>query len=474
MAKALNQTGREITFYMSCGGGGRKQPWANDVANIWRIGNDHLDCWTDGPCPRNVGYRSNGHGTVQAIGYFRGASAFAGPGGWNTGDFLKTGGESCDLLAKPGDLCPKQTLEEYRTEFTVRVLRSTTSGSSKLAAPPPLLLPVDAAAAAAATQLWSMASSPLLVSTDIRNLTAIQREILLQREVIAVDQQPVAGDEIGQVLQLAGLPADLHDAAIVQAIDDSAKATAQSVDPGWFIAANAQACSFPTCCSDSACPTGHKSAFTLIALGTNVQNAEACQQLCQAHHECAIWQLGSQSKGGHCTMVNATVWQPVAMSGGRSAGCKLGISGCGKSPIPPRPAPAPHHRGGTTEVWVKPLMETAYPATSGWSALEDHHAIALLNVGEESAEISAHLPTTVFLATTLYAESGAQISAETLQSSRGNLRQNTLFVRDVWDNKTLPHGAVSKSGLLTVRVAPHGVKLFRVWATSNGVSRKDE
>jgi hypothetical protein len=65
MATALNATGREIAFYMSCGGGGREQKWASEVANIWRIGNDHLDCWTDGPCPRAVGYTSNGHGTLQ-------------------------------------------------------------------------------------------------------------------------------------------------------------------------------------------------------------------------------------------------------------------------------------------------------------------------------------------------------------------------------------------------------------------------
>jgi alpha-galactosidase len=65
MAAALNATGREIAFYMSCGGGGRKQKWASEVANIWRIGNDHLDCWTDGPCSHAVGYRSNGHGTLQ-------------------------------------------------------------------------------------------------------------------------------------------------------------------------------------------------------------------------------------------------------------------------------------------------------------------------------------------------------------------------------------------------------------------------
>lgn len=82
MAAALNATGRPITFYMSCGGGGRNQEWSQKVANVWRIGNDHLDCWTDGPCPRAVGYHSNGHGTYQAISYLKGASKYSGPGGW--------------------------------------------------------------------------------------------------------------------------------------------------------------------------------------------------------------------------------------------------------------------------------------------------------------------------------------------------------------------------------------------------------
>ena len=55
--------------------------------------------------------------------------------------YAQTGGESCNTTAKPGELCPKQTLEEYRTEFT----------------------------------MWSMASSPLLVSTDVRKLTVRKR-----------------------------------------------------------------------------------------------------------------------------------------------------------------------------------------------------------------------------------------------------------------------------------------------------------
>eukprot|EP01050_Picozoa_sp_SAG11_P002092 SAG11_NODE_101_length_16738_cov_8.254703_17_plen_252_part_00 len=37
MAAALNATGRAITFYMSCGGGGRGQAWSSEVANIWYL-----------------------------------------------------------------------------------------------------------------------------------------------------------------------------------------------------------------------------------------------------------------------------------------------------------------------------------------------------------------------------------------------------------------------------------------------------
>ena len=60
MAAALNATGRPITFYMSCGGEDAAAAWPAQVSNIWRIGFDHLDCWTDGPCPKAVGYTSRG------------------------------------------------------------------------------------------------------------------------------------------------------------------------------------------------------------------------------------------------------------------------------------------------------------------------------------------------------------------------------------------------------------------------------
>ena len=160
MARALNRTGRPMALYMSCGGHDSTEAWPPTVSNVWRIGFDHLDCWTDGPCTAQD--RSKGHGTKQAIAYLAGRGAQQAPGGWGTPDFLKTGGKSCAVNATPGPgaLCPTQTAEEYRTELT----------------------------------MWSMASAPLLVSSDIRALTPLQRELLLNREVLGIDQQPVGGD----------------------------------------------------------------------------------------------------------------------------------------------------------------------------------------------------------------------------------------------------------------------------------------
>ena len=65
-----------------------------------------------------------------------------GPGGWNDADFIMTGGQGCKDNT-PMVHCPGMTDIEYRTEFS----------------------------------LWSIMSSSLIVSTDVRNLTDIMKEV---------------------------------------------------------------------------------------------------------------------------------------------------------------------------------------------------------------------------------------------------------------------------------------------------------
>ena len=66
-----------MALYMSCGGHDSTEAWPPTVSNVWRIGFDHLDCWTDGPCTAQD--RSKGHGTKQAIAYLAGRGAQQAP-----------------------------------------------------------------------------------------------------------------------------------------------------------------------------------------------------------------------------------------------------------------------------------------------------------------------------------------------------------------------------------------------------------
>lgn len=71
------------------------------------------------------------------------SSTFQGPGGWNDADFIYTGGEGCSD-DRPLEHCPGQTDTEYITEFI----------------------------------MWCMMGSPLIVATDIRNMTDIMKKVI--------------------------------------------------------------------------------------------------------------------------------------------------------------------------------------------------------------------------------------------------------------------------------------------------------
>jgi alpha-galactosidase len=138
MSKALNKTGKPI-FFNSCEWG-QDDPWTwmRPYANAWRSGPDHHDSWTS---------------TSVVIEFNHNRGQYAGPGGWNDLDFLMTGGQGCPS-GRPLEHCPGQTDAEYRTEFSI----------------------------------WSITASNLLVSTDIRNMTDIMKQVLLNKEIIDVNQ----------------------------------------------------------------------------------------------------------------------------------------------------------------------------------------------------------------------------------------------------------------------------------------------
>ncbi len=134
MRDALLKAGRPIVFSICEWGTSKPWLWARDVGNLWRTTGDIQDCWD---CKRDWG----GMGVVHILDLQDGLESYAGPGHWNDPDMLEVGNEG-------------MTITEYRAHFS----------------------------------LWCILAAPLMSGNDLRNMTNEVKEILTNREVIAVDQ----------------------------------------------------------------------------------------------------------------------------------------------------------------------------------------------------------------------------------------------------------------------------------------------
>jgi alpha-galactosidase len=128
MRDALNSTGRPIYFSL-CGASPWYAPIGYSLGNSWRIGHDDYD-W---------------EGILENIDINAGLAVYAGPGGWNDADLL--GGTTYT-----GNL--RITEIQQRTQFS----------------------------------MWAVMSSPLLLSSNVRNMSAFTLETYSNKEVIAVNQ----------------------------------------------------------------------------------------------------------------------------------------------------------------------------------------------------------------------------------------------------------------------------------------------
>jgi alpha-galactosidase len=139
MREALAATGRPIVLSICEWGTNKPWLWAQPVGNLWRSTDDIQDCWD---CKRQWG----GIGVVQIIDLMAapGIESATGPGHWNDPDMLEVGNGG-------------MTTEEYRAHFS----------------------------------MWAMLAAPLLVGNDVANMSSETKSILLNRAVIAVDQDPL-------------------------------------------------------------------------------------------------------------------------------------------------------------------------------------------------------------------------------------------------------------------------------------------
>ncbi|XP_022763867.1 alpha-galactosidase 1-like [Durio zibethinus] len=128
MTRALRKAGRPIFFSVCEWGDMHPAEWGALVGNSWRTTSDITDTWESMISKAD-------HNEIYA--------EYARPGGWNDPDMLEVGNGG-------------MTKDEYIVHFS----------------------------------LWAISKAPLLLGCDIRNMTEETMEIVANKEVIAVNQDP--------------------------------------------------------------------------------------------------------------------------------------------------------------------------------------------------------------------------------------------------------------------------------------------
>ncbi|MDH6219163.1 NPCBM/NEW2 domain-containing protein [Streptomyces pseudovenezuelae] len=129
MRDALKATGRPIVYSLCEWGENKPWEWAADVGQLWRTTGDISDNWGS---------------MVSILKQNLPLAQYAGPGHWNDPDMLEVGNGG-------------MTDTEYRSHFS----------------------------------MWSIMAAPLLIGSDLRKASQATFDILDNKEVVAVDQDPL-------------------------------------------------------------------------------------------------------------------------------------------------------------------------------------------------------------------------------------------------------------------------------------------
>lgn len=134
MRDAIYKAGRPMLFSICEWGYSKPWLWAKNVGHLWRTTDDIMDCWDCVDSRNNAGF------TV-LLDRVANLSEYSGPDHWNDPDMLEVGNSGL-------------TLSESRAHFS----------------------------------LWCMLAAPLMAGNDLRSMSSEVKEILTNRDAIALDQ----------------------------------------------------------------------------------------------------------------------------------------------------------------------------------------------------------------------------------------------------------------------------------------------
>ncbi|MBL3655595.1 glycoside hydrolase family 27 protein [Fulvivirga sediminis] len=139
MRDALFEAGRPIVFSMCEWGTYNPWEWGEPIAHLWRTTGDIYSCFD---CEYDHGDWSS-WGVLQILDMQEGLRKYAGPGHWNDPDMMEVGNG--------------MSTNEDQAHFS----------------------------------MWAMLAAPLIAGNDLRNMSDETKSILTNRDVIAVNQDPL-------------------------------------------------------------------------------------------------------------------------------------------------------------------------------------------------------------------------------------------------------------------------------------------
>lgn len=137
MRDALFEAGRPVVFSICDWGYSKPWEWAENVGHLWRTTLDIADRWDGSRWGNQLGWTLILEKQV-------GLEKYAGPGHWNDPDMLEVGNKGL-------------TVNEARAHFT----------------------------------MWCMLAAPLICGNDLGNMSDEIREILINRDMISINQDPL-------------------------------------------------------------------------------------------------------------------------------------------------------------------------------------------------------------------------------------------------------------------------------------------
>ncbi|WP_245718412.1 glycoside hydrolase family 27 protein [Nocardia miyunensis] len=207
MRDALRHTGRHIVYSINPNSSndptaGVRYDWSG-VADMTRNTSDLIPLWRNTLPEITVGgFDLRGFiGVADQLGAAQRVVGHSRPGYWSDPDMMVVGISMAEFLGAHLNGMPQMYAKQGRISPQLAdqlgaALRQSPQALTQLRGMPSL----TAVEEKAQLSLWAMMSSPLIAGNDVRSMDARTRALLTDREVIAIDQDPL----VAQVTQPAG------------------------------------------------------------------------------------------------------------------------------------------------------------------------------------------------------------------------------------------------------------------------------